>query len=224
VSSPCLIQELTIEEVADWLERLRDLYDRAYYSSHMFEDVQKDIEKKPELFRMFIALDRDKAVGARAIELKTDMQTTYPGLDYLGLEPVWGKRFAVLPEYRGLGIGKQILETSNKYCFSELNLKALFGSSAEIGALSMYGRAGALYLKETITSYSHKNTPEDNLLYFKEFIANPFFRNYRLPNHSKQDIRFAYAADENTRTLFKENGYITHADLLELTNCTKSES
>lgn len=217
--APYSVQEWRLEEVPERLEQMRDLYSNAYHSSHMFESLQADLDKQPELFRMFVAVNEsEQVIGSRVIELKEDMHLTYPDLDYLGMTPIWGKRFAVKPEHRGTGVGKSILEISNNYGFNELKAKAIFGSSAEVGALSMYGRAGALYLKPTIANYSHKNTPEENLSFFREFMVNPFFRAYRLPKSSQSDIRYAYPSDTETKELLQANGYITYQELVALNN------
>jgi len=218
------VRRFTLDEVTErLLLQLKPLYDSAYYNSPMHAKLVADIKKRPEIFHLFVAFipeDSDeteagnhvlgKIVGARAIESKED-----PSVDYLGLTPVYRKHFVVLPSCRGNGVGKEIVARCHEYCFTDLDLKAVFGSSAEIGALAMYGREGALYSLETIRGYSHKNSPDENLAFFREFISNPLFRSYRLSGPGEKDIRFVYCRDKETGELLSANGYISKEELLK---------
>jgi len=218
------VQQFALDEVSgELLLHLKPLYDSTYHSSHMHASLLSDLERRPEVFQLFVAFlswaspenaregsfAPGKIIGARAIESKE-----VEGVDYLGLTPVYGKRFSVLPSFRSRGVGKQILDRCHEYCFSDLGLRAVFGTSAEIGALAMYGREGALYSLETIQDYSHKNSPEENVAFFREMLGNPVFKSYRLPGLSERDIRFAYCADDETRELLRANGYISKTDLM----------
>lgn len=80
----------------------------------------------------------------------------------------------------------------------------------------MYGREGALYLGDSIKQYSTRNSPEQNIKHFKEFIINPVFRDYRLP--SGDGIQFVYCKDHATAQFFREHGYVSKEELLEETN------
>lgn len=205
------IEQLGIDEVSDdILDELKDLFELAYHNAHMHPDLIADIERRPEIFQLFLAHADGRIVGVRAVETKQ-----YDSIDYLGFTPVHGKRFTVHPDYRSRGIGRRIVEAGKRYCFEELDLQALFGQSGEAGALAMYGREGAMYQLASVQGQTHKWTPDQHLLYFKEFLTNPIFRKsgYRFPTTT--DISFVYPRDIETARVFRENGYVSLPELVE---------
>lgn len=205
------IEQLDLDEVSDEvLGELESLLNQAYHNGHMYPDLLADIERRPEIFQLFLARTDGQIAGVRVVETKR-----YEEVDYLGLLPVHGKRFTVHPDYRGQGIGKRIVDAGKQYCFEELDLQALFGQSGEAGALAMYGREGAMYHLESILGQTHKWTPEQHLIFFREFITNPVFKKngYRFPTGT--DINFAYVRDKETARLFRRNGYVSMAELLD---------
>lgn len=206
------LEQLGLADVhRDVLAELEELYARSYRNCHMYQDLIEDIERAPEVFKLFVMCDRaadGRIVGARVIE-----SLRHPFVDYLGFPPVHGKRFSVAPERRGQGIGAQIVAASNTYVFDELALPTIFGESNEIGALALHGREGALYLTDTVVEHFPRNTGEQALAIFAEFIENPRLRELRLP--SGRGVQYAYCRDEHVTRTFQKHRYVTKDELLQ---------
>lgn len=205
------LEHFELENVPEGvLTGLKNLYSQAYHNPHMYEDLLEDMQRKPEVFRLFVArsLDQEQEIlGARVIESKQ-----HPFIDYRGFAPVHGKRFCVAPNSRGMGIGKQLIDEGKRYCFEELGLSAIFGESNEVGALSLYGREGALYLRDSISKALKRNNPQQAQAIFSEFLTNPVLRTLRFPGGD--GIQFVYCRDDETSEVFRSYGY---APLEELT-------
>jgi GNAT superfamily N-acetyltransferase len=210
-SSGLRIERLGIDEATpELLAELKDLLDLAYVNGHMYDDLVEDVASRPEVFRLFVARKDGQPVGVRVIERKP-----HEGIEYFDFEPVHGKRFTVHPDHRGEGVGGRMMAEGRRYAFDELDLPAVFGESNELGAISMYGREGALFQLSTITEFSHRNTPEQNLRFFREFLTNPAFREYRLPRvEGSPGVLFVEVRDEHIARFFRERGYVTRAELL----------
>lgn len=203
------ILRLGVEDFsAERLAELQQVFSKAYYNVHMYEDFLADLADKPEIFQAFLAMQDEKIVGVAVVETKPHVS-----IDYHGFPPVHIKRFTVLPEHRGRGIGKQLLDETKNFAFNEKGLEVLFGESNEIGALSLYGRQGALYSTKVIESYSRRNYPEENLMFFKEFLSNPAFRSYRFPAGS--GIQFVFCKTNEALKSFQSKGFVTKNHLLE---------
>lgn len=190
------------------LPELQQVFSKAYYNGHMYEDFVADLADKPDVFQAFLATQEGKIVGVAVVETKP-----HPFIDYRGFPPVHLKRFTVLPEHRGKGIGKRLLDEAKGFAFNEAGLEVLFGESNEVGALSFYGREGALYLTEVIKSYSRRNSPQENLIFFREFLTNPVFRSYRFPEGN--GIQFVFCKSDETARLFRDNGFASKDELLK---------
>jgi GNAT superfamily N-acetyltransferase len=193
------------------LEELEQLYAQAFHGSRMHQRLLEDIAAAPEVFQLFVARAADgkqEIFGARVIESKV-----HPEFDYCGYPPVHGKRFCVSLAARGRGVGKSLIEAGKSYCFGELGLKALFGESNEIGALALHGREGALYSVASIEESSRRNSPEENVEFFREFLGNPTLRRYRLPVGG--GIQFVYCSDAETTASFMGAGFLSLSRLLE---------
>jgi ribosomal protein S18 acetylase RimI-like enzyme len=207
---PVTIERLGLSEAAAVLPQLQDLFDGAYHDSHMSSDLAEDIEAKPEVFYLFLARTDDHPdtiAGVAVVESKV-----HPAFDYLGFPPIHLKRFTVGQAVRSMGIGKRLLDEVKGYSFEEQSLKALFVESNEIGAISMYGREGALYSLDSIQEYWRRNTPEQALTYFAMDITDPRRRGERYPNG--EGIRFVYSRNEETTRFFRDHGYISKDELL----------
>lgn len=206
---PIAIERFGVNEANSMMPQLKAVLDGAYHNAHMYRDLTDDIEGGPEPFQLFVARTNDQeaeAVGAAVVEAKV-----HEAFDYLDLQPVHLKRFAVLETFRSMGIGKRLVEASKRYSFGKLGLSALFVESNEIGAIAMYGREGALYDSESIHEYYRRNTPEQALAYFNMAITDPQRRGERYPNG--EGIRFVFARDEDTSQFFREHGYISRDEL-----------
>ena len=203
-----IIKSLDLSEVLpELLPGIKRVMSAAYHGSHMFEDFLADIESHPPIFRLFLAYLADELVGTVVIEHKS-----HERIEYHGNQPVHLKRFSVLPSRRGTGIGKQLLDAAKLYAFKEMRLAVLFGESNEAGALSFYGREGALYGTDSIGLYSKRNTPEENLRFFAEFISNSVFKPYRYPEG--KGIAFVFPASFDEAMAFESRGYISKSRLL----------
>lgn len=188
------------------LAGMRLVFSRSYFGTHMYEDFCMDLERAPDFFTVFLAYDDVTIVGIAVIE-----EMIHEQCEYFSFSPIHIKRFTVLPEYRSHGIGKLLLNEATHYVFEELKESVVFGESNEAGALSFYGREGALFALDIIRSYSKRNTPEDNVLYFKEFITNPVFKTYRYPVGN--GIQFVLCTDEY-KDFFMKHGYVSKSALL----------
>lgn len=205
------VERLGLGEIsAEVLAQLEQLYADAYYNTQMYESLLEDIREEPQIFQLFLARpagSSHEVAGARVIELKP-----HSFIDYREYPPVHGKRFCVSPSLRRMGIGKTLIGEGSRYCFQELEVKAIFGESNEIGALALHGREGALFCVESIEDRSSRNDPRENVEFFKEFFVNPKFRSYRLP--VGDGVHFAYCADADTAADFHANGYRSIEEIL----------
>ncbi len=204
------LMQIGLDQVSqELLEGLEHLYSQAFHDSRMHQRLLEDIAAEPEVFQLFVvraAQGRREVLGARAIESKV-----HPEFDYRGHLHVHGKRFCVLPAARGRGIGKRLIKAGKSYCFAGLGLRAIFGESNEIGALAMHGREGALYSIPSIKECSRRNSPAENVEFFREFLGNHTFRRYRLPDGG--GIRFVYCSDAQTTASFRAAGYVPQSYL-----------
>ena len=149
------IESYTLRELSEQiLEDLLPVYQSAYHGSTMHEDLIEDTNTATPRCKLFVARSQGKAIGGRVIKIEEDkfLQTLF---DH---ELVFGKRFAVHPEFRHHGVGKALLNAGKTYCFNELNIPAMFGQSNEIGAMAMYRREGAMFHKPTIHNYFPRNS------------------------------------------------------------------
>jgi ribosomal protein S18 acetylase RimI-like enzyme len=207
------IEGLGLEDASVVLPQLRPLLDNAYHNSHMYDDLKEDISEAPDPFRLFLAStsgaeEERTAVGSAVVERKV-----HTAFDYLGLAPIHIKRFTVLDAFRSMRIGKQLIDACKDFGFKEEGFSAMFVESNEIGALSMYGREGALYSREAIEEYYRRNTPGDALCLFGQALNDRSRRHERYPNG--EGIRFVFAKNDETADFFRSNGYVA---LEELTN------
>jgi len=213
IMAEVVIERHGLEAVdADILADLEGLYAQAYHDSHMYTDLLKDMTLQPDIFQLFVARADGDIVGARVIETKA-----HGFIDYHGHTPVHGKRFSVSPEHRGQGIGAAIIEAGNSYCFNDLGLKAVFGESNEIGALSLYGRQGALYALGSIEKALRRNTPAAARRLFTKFITDPELRELRLPGSipgGHDAVQFAYCRDQEVQEEFRGHGFVSYDELV----------
>ncbi len=219
------LQRLTLNDVTpDILAELKTLYSYGYHGCNMHADLSEDLalfrsrpdSAEADVFRLLLVREdttTGRIVGARAIELRD-----LPRSDYLDHPPLYGKRFTVLPGFRGHGIGRQLVAEGKRYAFDERGFDIIFGSSGELGALSMYGREGAMYHAGTIDNLSDQNNAQQNREFFAIFVTDPRFRALRTPN--ARDVRFAYGKDEATRDFLRANGHISRDELLSSVKAT----
>ncbi|MBS1891553.1 MAG: GNAT family N-acetyltransferase [Actinobacteria bacterium] len=203
-----VLTRVGLEEVSEeLLADLESLYSQAFQSSRMHQMLREDVAAEPAIFQLFIVRAGPSILGARVIESKV-----HPGFDYMGEPPVHGKRFCVSPAARGSGIGKLLIAAGKTYCFDELGVRVIFGESNEIGALALHGREGALYSLASIEERSRRNDSAENVSFFREFLVNPKFRQYRFPCGG--GVRFAYCADDDIAATFRDARYLSYAQLL----------
>jgi len=205
------VERLSLGEVStEILGQLERLYADAYRGSRMYRSLLEDVEEGPGIFKLFLARRigyPDEVAGARVIELKP-----HSFIEYRGYEPLHGKRFCVSPPLRGFGIGRALIAEGSRYSFQELEARAIFGESNEIGALALAGREGALFLVESIENRSARNFPRENADFFREFIINPKFRSYRFP--VGDGVQFAYCRDAEIAADFRAHGHRSMRELL----------
>lgn len=210
-SAPTYLERFGLDEVSgEILDELAIPFAEAYHNGHMHKDLLEDLGQRPQPFQLFVARLQDPAntlVGVSVVESKR-----HEFIDYLDFDPVHVKRFTVLPDFRGMGIGKQLLDESKRYALEELGLRAMFGESNEAGALSLYGREGALYQVDSIKNTLRRTTAEQNIGYFVKFITDPAFRDFRYP--VGDGIQFVYSGDDETTDLFYAHGYASREELL----------
>lgn len=117
---------------------------------------------------------------------------------------IYGKHLCILPEYRGSGIGSRMISELNKAAYEHFNTSVIWGGSAEVGALRLYKKMGALFLEKSILNNNPKISLESNKTCFKAFIETPALKTWRLQN----DIGFAYANDDDTKQQLLGSGFI----------------
>lgn len=216
VAGQITVECLDVGQAGDILHEMEPLLTSAYHSSHMYHDLAEDIARSPDPFRLFLArLDEDD-VGAMPIGSAVVERKTHSTFNYEGLLPVHVKRFTVLEAFRGMGIGKRLLDECKSYAFEQAGLSALFVESNEIGALSMYGREGALYSRAAIAEYYRRNSPDQALRFFSQAINDPSRRAERYPNG--EGIRFVFAKDEQMTERLLEMGYVSKVALSQLSD------
>lgn len=202
------IKRFNLDQITnEVLSELQKVFSKSYHNGHMYEDFLNDIKESPEIFQLFLAYQNDRITGVSVIETKP-----HKFIEYFNFPPVHIKRFTVLPEYRSQGIGKLLLDEAKKYSFEEQKLPIIFGESNELGALSFYGREGALYSRTVIEQYSRRNSPEENITFFKEFISNPTFRKYRYPEGN--GILFVFCNSDKEKDFFESKSFISKNKLL----------
>jgi GNAT superfamily N-acetyltransferase len=206
------IERVGLEDISPaLLGDLERLYSLAFFNSHMFERLLEDLREEPDVFQLFLAKGSAGAgeiLGARVIELKPHGE-----FDYRGHLPFHGKRFCISPSARGLGLGRSMIEAGKAFCFEELGAKAIFGESNEVAALDLHGRAGALLSRASIETLSSRNSPSENLEFFREFLTNPKFRHFRFPVGS--GVRFVYCKDAATAGEFAAAAHLPLRQLLD---------
>lgn len=207
---PVILDGSALEDIPDdILSGLQNLYDAAYPGSRMYSDLLNDIEQRPEVSRLFLARLDDQArtlVGAGVVDT-----TGYDFINYMGFPPLTGKRFAVLPRLRSMGIGKLLMEEGKRFSFGEWGFKAIFGASNEVGALSLYGREGALFSLDRINNYTRNGMLEHGIASFIEHITDPQFRGHQYSIY--EGIHVAYCADDETAQFFRDHGYASQDEL-----------
>ncbi len=157
------IKKFNINQInADILSEVKNVFAKAYHNGHMYEDFINDIKSSPKIFKVFFAYSDNKIIGIVVIESQI-----HKFIEYFNFQPVHIKRFTVLPNFRSKGVGKMLLDEAKKHTFKELNIPVIFGKSNEAGALSFYGKEDALYSTETIKNYSRRNSPNENITFFK---------------------------------------------------------
>lgn len=204
------VERLALGDTVSVLPNLQVILDGAYHDSHMYQDLAEDLSQEPDPFQLFLARSgdqKDTVMGVAVVESKI-----HPAFDYLDFPPIHVKRFTVAEAARGKRIGKLLLDDAKRYGFEDLGLSAIFGESNEIGALSMYGREGALYSSEAISEYWRRNTPEQGMSYFAMDLSDPKRRGERYP--SGEGIRFVFAGDKQTAQFFREHGYVSKDEVL----------
>jgi len=189
------------------LVELKAVFSHAYHNGHMYEDFLKDLTENPEVFQTFLARQDDRLIGVMVIESKP-----HSFINYHQFPPIHLKRFTVLPQFRRRGVGKGLLDDAKGYAFDESGIKVIFGESNEAGALSFYGREDALFSVDVIKNYSKRNTPEENLSFFREFISNPKFAAYRFPEGD--GIQFVFCKSEDETKFFRQHGFVSKQELI----------
>jgi len=203
------IKKFNLNEIGEeLLLEVKEVFSKAYYNEHMYISLLNDMKEAPEIFQAFFAYLENKIIGVAIIETKP-----HKFIQYHGFAPVHIKRFTVLPEHRSLGIGKKLLDEAKEYAFKEKKVPVIFGESNEIGALSFYGREGALYSTKVIKNYSERNSADENIYFFKEFISNKKFKSYRYPEG--KGIIFVLCSSDKEKLFFETKGFVSKEDLLK---------
>ena len=202
-----IIKSLSLPDLSvSILWQIEELLDMAFHNSHMYTSFREDIEKSHEYFKVLLAFDDENLVWIVVLEDKV-----HKGIEYYGHPPVHLKRFTVHPEYRSYGIWKMLLDRLKQYAFIECNLKVVFWQSNEVGAISFYLREWALFCIDTIWKYSRRNSCEENISFFKEYIINPKFKKYRYPEG--QGLAFIYTNNDTIQKEFQNKSYLNRGEL-----------
>jgi len=204
------IRKLSIDELTEAiLPDVKQVLDSAYFNSLVYPHLLEDLKEKHEFFRAHLAYQGFNLVGLAVIEDKV-----HPHMDYEGHKPVHLKRFTVHPDHRRKGIGKMLLDEAKKYVFDELKLPVMFVESNEAGALSFYGREGALFSTRAISKYFPGNSPQDSIRLFCRYITDPSFRKLRFKED--EGVPFVFYGTAEVEKQYQNLGYLSKQGLLKL--------
>ncbi len=199
-------QELLESEIAS----IADIMSKSYFESKMAINFYDGIKSDIRQLCAYAEID-NKIVGACVVKAYQKKGYTYPiSDDYPGIH---FKHMTVLGDYQSLGIGSKIVKAIMKEAFNYFNVKIIWSSSGELGALKFYNRLGAWFSMPSIERNNHKNRPEENKICINAMMQNSKLNKWRLPN----DIMFAWVTDDiKAREYlashdFKEQGIILNA-------------
>ncbi len=195
------IKNYWLDEITEnLLKKLKNLFDNAYFNSYMHKCFLKDLKEKHNYFQLFLAYDKEKIVWVVVLEDKIHNEINY--LDY---PQVHLQRFTVDENYRWKWIWKKLLDKLKDYAFNYYWLSVVFWESNEISWINFYLKQKALFKKEVIENYLKRNSKSANLFFFKEFIINKKFRNFRYPEWNW--LLFVFLKDKNTLKYFKDKWF-----------------
>ncbi|MCT4575638.1 MAG: GNAT family N-acetyltransferase [Alphaproteobacteria bacterium] len=205
------IQRHKKEEFSEGLlAKLKPMLDNSYFNSKMFASLQEDLKQQHSYFLAFVAYEKEDIVGFVVVEDKyqESMKEVYGDQP-----PVHIKRFCVSKNFRGNGIGKQLLDEAKKHAFEELNLKLLFGESNESYSCGFYGNQGAMFHMPTLISYNTRISPEDNIKYFKTFSTDIRFSGYRY--QSGHGLAFVFCNDNEIKEDLLSKGFLPYKNIIK---------
>ena len=183
------------------IEKTCRLLDMAYHNSKMAARFMEDL-KTPGLKQLcgFVLTDSDDVVGFRVMK---PYQGAIPEEIMAGYTNVHGKHLVVHPDVRGLGLGSKLVHDLNQEAKKFFDTDIIWGSSAEVGAMRLYQRLGAIFYMKSIQENNLLITPEDNLLCFKAFMNSPRLNTWRF----SEGIGFAYALSQEAQDYLFANGF-----------------
>lgn len=182
------------------LEELKIILDAWYYKSYMYQKLLDDLEKSHTFFKAFVAFLEDKTVWIIVLE-----DNFHESVDYNWYYHYHIQRVCVDSNLRSYWIGSKLIKAIKDYAFNKTYIEAIFWESNETWAMAFYINNWALFNRETIKNYNIRIFPEDNLKYFKEFLTNKKFRNYRY--QTWDGIDFVFCKNKEIEKIFREKWY-----------------
>lgn len=174
----------------------------------MYKSFCEDLEINHKYFKWVLAYEDTEIIWCWILE-----DITHKNIDYFWFPNVHIKRYTVLNEYRWKWIWTKILKELKDLAFNHFNLNVIFWETNEISWIKFYWRNWALFQLEKIKKYSNRNSPEDNIKYFWEFINNKVFSSYRY--QTWDGLQFVFVKDTKTNETFIQNGFSTITNILK---------
>lgn len=205
-----IIKALDLSDLSwELLKEIEKLLEQAFHESHMYISFMEDIKKSHEYFKVFMAFDDKIPVGIVVLEDKV-----HKNVEYYSYPPVHLKRFTVHPDYRSYWIWKMLIDNLKNYAFGEYGLSVIFWQSNEAGAIWFYLREWALFSLDIIGKYSRRNSYEENISFFKEFITNKKFKKYRYPEWNW--LNFIYVQNDEFGKEFWQKTFKNQNDIFSI--------
>lgn len=179
---------------------MKNVLEWAYYNSYMYENFKKNLEENCDYFKVFLAYIWEEVVWICVLK-----NYDAPGVDFFWKPNINLKRFTVSSKFRWQKIWEKILKKIQNYAFNELKLDTIFWVSNEMWGINFYLKQWALFDKKVVENYMDHNSPEENIMFFKEFLTN---KKLRFFNHtSKNWFTFVFTKNKETKDLFNEKWF-----------------
>lgn len=103
-------------------------------------------------------------------------------------DALWLSKLVIKKNMRGLGVGRALIQRSNKILLSLPEINYLCGDTVYFGAIKLYMNLGVTVYPKDIDALYGYCSKEQNRKYFDELVSNPVFKEFK----SRPLIRYWY--------------------------------